>query len=275
MEASQDAILDAILKTLQETLRKLLSKKTQEVLDGIDTISNAVIAAITIFRHFSPQAGESKVVESILNELKKQQKDGTDAVRTAISEHAEAIELLRQAHLAATSAIQTGTSSLTDALHQISDDLKAFTKASVVNQLVNAGSLLTNAAAVAHIKKLAEEAARIGNSLERISDNVYSVNARGEKFPQHVHSFVRSISRSTGPPKRGSRRRTSSSSSTRARLGTRTLTTSTARILWVLPSSATATTSMRCLRSSWRRLGQRLDLRPSYTSWSLRSAGLR
>ncbi|KLU84620.1 hypothetical protein MAPG_03660 [Magnaporthiopsis poae ATCC 64411] len=181
-------------KILREILRKLLSKENaRHVLDAINTVSNGVNTALAVYGSSSPEVRELKVVESILNDLLKQQEDGTDAVKTAISEHAEAIELLRQAHLAAASAVQTGTGDLTDALHQISDDLRGFTRASVVNQLVNAGSLLTNAAAVAHIKKLAEEAARIGDSLERISDNVYSVNARGEKFPQHVHSFVRSM----------------------------------------------------------------------------------
>ncbi len=90
-------------------------------------------------------------------------------------------------------AITAEISSLKKELRSIANDLITFSKPSVFNHLLDAGALLTSAAAVAHIKRLADQAERMANSLDRISDNIYSEHSRGDKFPGHVHSYIRSV----------------------------------------------------------------------------------
>lgn len=78
-------------------------------------------------------------------------------------------------------------------LRLIAVDLHKVGKPSVFGQIVGAGGLFLGSAAVAYMKRLAEQAENIASSLGRIADNVYSENSRGDKFPGHVHSFVRSM----------------------------------------------------------------------------------
>ena len=89
--------------------------------------------------------------------------------------------------------ISTEIGNTNKVLQSIATNLKSFAKPSVFGQIMNVGALITSSAAVAHIKRLADQAERMAKSLDRIADNVYSENSRGDKFPVHVHSYVRSM----------------------------------------------------------------------------------
>ncbi|OHF02297.1 hypothetical protein CORC01_02290 [Colletotrichum orchidophilum] len=82
---------------------------------------------------------------------------------------------------------------MTGVLRSISTDLKSFTKPGVFGQIVEIGGLATGNAAVAQIQRLADQAEKMAMSLDKIGDNMYSENSRGDKFPGHVHSFIRSM----------------------------------------------------------------------------------
>ncbi len=78
-------------------------------------------------------------------------------------------------------------------LRSIADAIKAFGKPSVVGQILGIGGLLTEAGAVAAIKRLADNTEKIAGSLCGIDQNLNSVNSRGDYFPQHVHSYARTM----------------------------------------------------------------------------------
>ncbi|KAJ0298017.1 hypothetical protein Brms1b_013468 [Colletotrichum noveboracense] len=82
---------------------------------------------------------------------------------------------------------------MTGVLRSISTDLKSFTKPGVFGSIVEISGLATGNAAVAQIQRLADQAEKMATSLDKIGDNVYSENSRGDKFPGHVHSFIRSM----------------------------------------------------------------------------------
>ncbi|KAI0883720.1 uncharacterized protein GGS22DRAFT_194957 [Annulohypoxylon maeteangense] len=77
------------------------------------------------------------------------------------------------------------------ALLDIAEGIKSFSKPSVMSHISNIGGILTGAAAIAEIKRLADSAERIDRSLNGIDQNLYSMNSRGDYFPQHVHSYIR------------------------------------------------------------------------------------
>jgi hypothetical protein len=61
-------------------------------------------------------------------------------------------------------------------LKSIANELKVLSKPDLFNQIMGAGLLLTNSAAVAQIKRLADETARVADGLDRLADNAYSKN---------------------------------------------------------------------------------------------------
>ena len=87
----------------------------------------------------------------------------------------------------------TQMENLTDVLRSISSDLKLFAKPSVLGQIMAIGGLVTSDKAVKQIKRLVDQAEKIARSLDKIGDNLYSKNSRGDKFPGHVHSFIRTM----------------------------------------------------------------------------------
>ncbi|CAK7200735.1 hypothetical protein SEUCBS139899_003434 [Sporothrix eucalyptigena] len=86
-----------------------------------------------------------------------------------------------------------GMADITRVLQGLATDLRTYARPDLVGQILSVGSFLIGADAAAHIRRLAVQAERMATSLERIGDNVYSQNARGDGFPGHVHAFVRSM----------------------------------------------------------------------------------
>ncbi|KAK5659728.1 hypothetical protein OQA88_939 [Cercophora sp. LCS_1] len=80
-----------------------------------------------------------------------------------------------------------------ETLGKIASELKRFDNYHLYGQITNAGALLTSTAAVYYIKKMAEHTGRIADNLERIGDHIRSSNLRGDNFPAHCHSYVRSM----------------------------------------------------------------------------------
>jgi hypothetical protein len=61
-------------------------------------------------------------------------------------------------------------------LKSIANELKVLSKPDLFNQIMGASLLPTNSAAVAQIKRLADETARVADGLDRLADNAYSKN---------------------------------------------------------------------------------------------------
>ena len=141
---------------------------------------NAAKQIAATLQHATATSSQTKVLEEGLSTLAKAQ---MGIVK-------EALQSVPKDELA---TISTEIRGLRKELRSIANDLVSFTKPSVFGQLMDVGALLTSTAAVAHIKRLADQAERMANSLDRISDNVYSENSRGDKFPTHIHSYVRSM----------------------------------------------------------------------------------
>lgn len=110
----------------------------------------------------------------------------TQGVQHAVLQ--QAMALLRQ-----TLTQSDGMSDAKDLLRSIGTDLKRFTNTDVSGQIVSAKSLLLGSAAVADIKRLANQEENIAGSLGRTTDNMYSENSRDDKLPGHVYSFVQSM----------------------------------------------------------------------------------
>ncbi|KAI8648044.1 hypothetical protein NCS56_01535900 [Fusarium sp. Ph1] len=68
---------------------------------------------------------------------------------------------------------------------------ESYGKPTVVGQIFNLGSLLTDMAAVVEIKRLADNTEMMAGTLQGIENNLSSINSRGDYFPQHVYSYVR------------------------------------------------------------------------------------
>ncbi|KAK0617598.1 hypothetical protein B0T14DRAFT_569091 [Immersiella caudata] len=141
---------------------------------------NAAKQIAATLQHAAATSSQTKVLEEGLSTLAKAQMG-------------IAKEVLQSVPKEELAAISTEIRGLREELRSIANDLVSFTKPSVFGQLMDVGALLTSAAAVAHIKRLADQAERMANSLDRISDNVYSENARGDKFPAYIYSYVRSM----------------------------------------------------------------------------------
>jgi len=73
-------------------------------------------------------------------------------------------------------------------LEDISDLLKDYHRPDILGQLAAYSTL---AAAVAQIKRLADHTEKMAGALNGIDENLKSINARGEFFPDSVHSYVR------------------------------------------------------------------------------------
>jgi hypothetical protein len=76
-------------------------------------------------------------------------------------------------------------------LESMAHCMKSYGKASVVGQVFKLGGLLTDMAAVAEIKRLADNTEMMAGTLQGIENNLSSINSRGDYFPQHVYSYVR------------------------------------------------------------------------------------
>ncbi|KAF5648568.1 transcription factor Zn C2H2 [Fusarium sp. NRRL 52700] len=76
-------------------------------------------------------------------------------------------------------------------LESMAGSIKSYVNLSVAGQILQLGSLLTNMAAVAEIKRLADNTELMAETLQGIENNLNSINARGDYFPQHVYSYVR------------------------------------------------------------------------------------
>jgi len=72
-------------------------------------------------------------------------------------------------------------------LKEISQRLALFRRVEICNQL----TMLFMAAAVSLTKRLADDVSNIAGSLAGIEQNLESINARGDYFPEHVHSHLR------------------------------------------------------------------------------------
>lgn len=87
------------------------------------------------------------------------------------------------------------------ALQTVAFELRAFRNPLLIGQIANIGGVIVGVAALHYMKKFAEQAERIADNLGRIGDHIRSRNLRGDDFPGHVHSFVRSmIERHQGDP---------------------------------------------------------------------------
>ncbi|KAF5250192.1 hypothetical protein FOXYS1_14928 [Fusarium oxysporum] len=76
-------------------------------------------------------------------------------------------------------------------LESMAGRMQSYVKLSVAGQIFQLGSLLTDMAAVAEIKRLADNTEMMAGTLQGIENNLSSINARGDYFPQHVYSYVR------------------------------------------------------------------------------------
>ncbi|KEF58969.1 uncharacterized protein A1O9_03812 [Exophiala aquamarina CBS 119918] len=159
--------------------RVVPDRRAQELSNIRDTISNLATQ-------------QSNIPDTISN-LATQQSDHARMQTAATLLQASATMSQTTAQMNGTASISTEMGNITEALQSIATDMKTFAKPNVFGQIINVGSLITNGAAVEYIKKLADQAERMGDSLDRIADNVYSENSRGDKFPNHVYSYVRSM----------------------------------------------------------------------------------
>ena len=73
-------------------------------------------------------------------------------------------------------------------LENIQDQLNTFHQPDIFGQL---SAFSTSAAAVYQIKRLADQAERMANSLRGIESLLRSEHTRGQHFPRHVHSYIR------------------------------------------------------------------------------------
>ena len=71
---------------------------------------------------------------------------------------------------------------------QLLDLLENYQRPDIFGQLTAYSTLY---AAVKQIKRLADQAENIAGSLKGIDENMRSINARGDYFPTHVHSYIR------------------------------------------------------------------------------------
>ncbi|CVL09232.1 uncharacterized protein FMAN_16277 [Fusarium mangiferae] len=69
--------------------------------------------------------------------------------------------------------------------------MQSYVNLSVTGQMFQLGSLLTDMAAVAEIKRLADNTEMMAGTLQGIENNLNSINSRGDYFPQHVYSYVK------------------------------------------------------------------------------------
>ncbi|RBA14406.1 hypothetical protein FPRO05_03198 [Fusarium proliferatum] len=76
-------------------------------------------------------------------------------------------------------------------LESMAGSMKSYVNLSVAGQIFQLGNLLTNMAAVAEIKRLADNTEIMAGTLQGIENNLSSINSRGDYFPQHVYSYVR------------------------------------------------------------------------------------
>lgn len=161
----------------------------------LNTISNLTNTGMSIADKFLPdrRLQELSKMRSALSILVSHQAKFGESQRLFQIKQAELIvrQTLTQAQKMAEITAEMGNMNRT--MQSIAIDLKSFTKPSVLNQIMASGALLTNNAAVVQIKRLADQAERAANSLDRIGDNMYSENSRGDKFPGHIHSYVRSM----------------------------------------------------------------------------------
>jgi hypothetical protein len=89
--------------------------------------------------------------------------------------------------------ISTEIRNMNTVLESIATYRKSFAKPSVFSQIMNVVALITGDAAVAHIKRLADQAEKMAKSLHWIADNVCSENSCGDKFLGHIHSYLRNM----------------------------------------------------------------------------------
>lgn len=75
-----------------------------------------------------------------------------------------------------------------DELESIKKLLTNFSRVNIAGQL---SGVFAEADAIAQIRRLADQAEKMAGSLKAIEQNLNAINMQGEKFPQHVHSYVR------------------------------------------------------------------------------------
>ncbi|KAI1215168.1 uncharacterized protein F4807DRAFT_23991 [Annulohypoxylon truncatum] len=95
--------------------------------------------------------------------------------------------------LKALQGLESWTQSMNERLQSIADGINSFSRPSVTGLIHGIGGLLTEAAAVAEIRRLADNTEKMAGSLSGIDQNLDSINSRGDYFPQHVHSYIRTM----------------------------------------------------------------------------------
>lgn len=88
---------------------------------------------------------------------------------------------------------QSVPSNTNQALEATASKFMRFNNPNIFRQIANINALITSNAAVYYIQKMADQAERIANGLELIGDHIRSKNIRSDKFPGHVHSYVKSM----------------------------------------------------------------------------------
>lgn len=166
---------------------------------GANTSMNAVNLALNISDRFRHDPNGARTVA----ELRKlvaaadinnaQMRSFTDIFTHAAGTQAEVSREQLGQILNVLQGLESRAEASNETLRSIADAIKTFGKPSVVGQILSIGGLLTEAAAVAAIKRLADNTEKIAGSLCGIDQNLNSVNSRGDYFPQHVHSYVRTM----------------------------------------------------------------------------------
>lgn len=147
-------------------------------------------------RH-DPNAGETlKEIQNLVGAVgvnNTQIKTLVDVISNGAGSQAQMLEVQLGQVLNSPQGMESRAQGTNEMLQSIAEGIKSFSKPSVMGLIHGIGGLLTEMAAVAEIRRLADNTEKMAGSLNGIDQNLNSLNSRGDYFPQHVHSYIRTM----------------------------------------------------------------------------------
>lgn len=144
-----------------------------------------------------PNAGKTlKEIQNLVGAVcvnNTQMRSLVDVISTGAGSQAQMLEVQLGQILNPLQGMESRAQSTNEMLQSIADGIKSFSKPSVIGLIPSIGGLLIGMAAVAEIRRLADNTERMAGSLNGIDQNLNSLNSRGDYFPQHVHSYIRTM----------------------------------------------------------------------------------
>ena len=171
-------------------------KKWETVCNMILNTTNTGINLSDRLRH-DPNADKTlKEIQSLVGAVcvnNTQMRSLVDVISNGAGSQAQMLEAQLGQIMNPLQGMEGRAQSTNEMLQSIADGIKSFSKPSVMGLIPSIGGLLIGMAAVAEIRRLADNTEKMAGSLNGIDQNLNSLNSRGDYFPQHVHSYIRTM----------------------------------------------------------------------------------